>query len=188
MASKAAGILKSFEDRMPVPFGTPAAVAWTAIFVLIGVFAIINYGVGMVLDAVLHPGVAEVSAPMEPAGEPASVVVDLPPPLTPRVAPAAVPKPVAVAPVMAAPRRTSNWDNRRYRHGWGSHHWPPAAAAPGETATVGGLLNPHPGANHASTTPLVKIEGLPKHVIDGPAAPATKPATAPLAGASTAKP
>jgi len=69
MASSAPGILKAVEDRLPAPvarrFGTPAAAAWTAIFVLIAAFAIINFGVGLVLDTVLHP-TAEEPAPAEP--------------------------------------------------------------------------------------------------------------------------
>jgi hypothetical protein len=187
MASKAAGILKSFEDRMSVPFGTPAAAAWTAIFVLIGVFAIINYGVGMVLDAVLHPAPEAVSAPIEPAGEPASVVVDLPPPLTPKVVPAAMPK--LAAPAAVAPRRSSNWDSRRYRHGWGSRHWRKTAAEPGQAPAGGAMLSPHPSASHASTVPLVRIDGLPKHIIDGGSAmeKIAKPAT-PAPTQAAAKP
>jgi hypothetical protein len=129
----------------------------------------INYGVGMVLDAVLHPAPEAVTAPIEPAGEPASVVVDLPPPLTPRVAPAATPQPAA--PAAIAPRRSSHWGAefgaRRYRHGWGSRRWPQKAAEPGQAPTVAAMLDPHPGASHASATPLVRIDGLPKHIIDG---------------------
>ena len=72
MASSASAILKAFEDRLPAPlarrFGTPAAAAWTAIFVLIAAFGLINYGVGLLLDAVLHPAAEPV--PIESYGEP----------------------------------------------------------------------------------------------------------------------
>jgi hypothetical protein len=56
MASTAPGLLKTFEDRPPAPsrrrFGTAA---WVAAVVLIAAFAVLNYGAGLILDAVLHP-------------------------------------------------------------------------------------------------------------------------------------
>ena len=149
---------------MPMPFGTPAAAAWTAIVVLIGVFAMINYGIGLVLDGVMHSAPGEISAPLEPA----SVMVDLPPPLTPKLMPAATQKPVAAA----VPRRSGNWDSRRHSHGWGSRRWRQPATKQDQTPPLGGMVDPHPSASQARAAPLVQIEGLAERIIDGAAAPA----------------
>jgi hypothetical protein len=179
MASRATGILRTVEDRLPAPwarrFGTPAAAAWTGVFVLIAAFGIINWGVGLMLDAVLHP--APAVSVTEPAGEPASVMVDLPPPLTPRVAPAAA-APVLAVPSTASQRRARS-DRRGDRHGWRSRRWrerAPAPAGPAATAL--------PATHHSPSPTGLLIGGLPKRVAVGDA-PMRKGADAPTPSPST---
>jgi len=175
MASTAPGLPKAFEDRLPTPlarrFGTPAAVAWTVAFLLIAAFAVINYGVGLVLDAVVHPAAEQLSATVEPAGEPASVIVALPPPLQPKAAPASVP--VTATPFVAL-QRTARSDSRRYRHGWGSRRWREGLQQPAG-ALAAPSLNPHAACAPGSANCLARasrtarptkllIGGLPKPI------------------------
>jgi hypothetical protein len=150
MASTASGLLKTFENRTPAPlvrrFGAPAATAWTGIVVLIAAFGIINYSAGMLLNAMMHPAAEAVAAP-------ASVTVDLPPPLTPRVAP-------AVAAVMPAgtTQRSTRWRDqsasRRYRHGWGHRRWRERASEPAEAAPVVAPGMSKPAAVEESAKPV----------------------------------
>ena len=145
MASTASGMLRTFENRMPAPaaqrFGAPAATAWTGIFVLIAAFGIINYSAGMLLNAMMHPAVEEVAAP-------ASVTVDLPPPLTPKVAP-------AVAAVIPAGTTLSDQaGRRRYRHGWGHRRWRERASEPAEAAPVVAPGMSKPAAVEESAKPV----------------------------------
>jgi hypothetical protein len=180
MASRATELLKSVEDRLPAPlarqFGTPAAAAWTAVFVLVAAFALINYGVGVVLDSVLHPAPEEAPATAEPVGTPASVVVALPPPLAPKIVPAAV---VPAAPLpAAAPQRPRRWESRSYRHGWGSRR---GRERTGEPAAQAAPVSAEPRASHNPSPTNLLLGGLPKHLptIAQPATPKPLSAAAP---------
>jgi hypothetical protein len=161
MASTAPGMLKTFENRMPAPllrrFGSPAAAAWTGIFVLIAVFGTINGG-GMLLDAMLYPAV-EAAATVEPA----SVTVDLPPP--------AVRAAVPIAPAGMRARHDSRWGDqsgsRRYRHGWTHRRSRERAAQPGKVITAAVFIPavPGPPAAEKSAGP---VSGAPAEAANKP--------------------
>jgi ribonuclease E len=170
MASTAPGLLKTFEDRPPAPsrrrFGTAA---WVAAVVLIAAFAVLNYGAGLILDAVLHPAAEPAPAPAEVHGEPASVVVALPPPLPPRAVRASTP--AAVTSPVALPRASARRDGRSYRHGWYARRWRETASEPAEAAVA-----PVTATSHNPSPTNLLAGGLPKRAAGNGEAPLRKEA------------